>query len=73
MGVGANVVAAMIMHRVDGTKLLVGSMFCYTISAVLGATQPPGTIYWAMSFPAMGNLTLDVFNCSYWCGGCRSE
>jgi hypothetical protein len=47
------VVAAMIMHRVRGTYLLVGAMFCYMVSGILGATQPPGTIYWAMSFPAM--------------------
>jgi uncharacterized membrane protein YeaQ/YmgE (transglycosylase-associated protein family) len=55
-GVGANVVAAMIMHRVSGTILLVASMLCYSIAGILGATQPPGTIYWAMSFPAMRKI-----------------
>jgi hypothetical protein len=53
-GVLANVVASMIMHRVSGTKvLLIFSMTCCATSGILGATQPPGTIYWAMSFPAM--------------------
>jgi hypothetical protein len=52
-GVLANVVAAMIMHRVNGTILLVVSMLCYAVASILGGAQPPGTIYWAMSFPAM--------------------
>lgn len=62
----ANVVAAMIMHRVNGTILLVGSMLCYSISGLLGALQPPGTIYWAMSFPAMRTVSLDDVDSSHW-------
>ena len=50
----------MIMHRINGTILLVASMLCYTVSALMGATQPPGTIYWAMSFPAMCMLHLNA-------------
>ena len=56
----------MIMHRVNGTILLVGSMLCYAISGLLGALQPPGTIYWAMSFPAMRIISLYEVDASNW-------
>lgn len=48
----------MIMHRINGTILLVTGILCYLVSALMGATQPPGTIYWAMSFPAMCRINL---------------
>lgn len=67
-------VAAVIMHKVNGTILLVASMLCYAIASVLGGAQPPGTIYWAMSFPAMRMLVLYLTNLSsYWRFWRRSE
>jgi hypothetical protein len=52
------------MHRVNGTLLMVFSMFCFAVSGVMGAAQPPGLIYWAMSFPAMciGVVGADMSN-----------
>jgi len=53
MGMLANLVVAFILHLVPGNVLLAIGLSCYAIAALLGATQPLNTIYWAMSFPAM--------------------
>ena len=56
MGMLTNFVVAFILHLVPGNVLLAVGLSCYAIAALLGATQPLNTIYWAMSFPAMSIL-----------------
>jgi hypothetical protein len=53
MGITTNVVAAFLLHLVPGNILMSIGVTCYAVAALLGATQPLNTIYWAMSFPAM--------------------
>ncbi|PVI03870.1 hypothetical protein DM02DRAFT_669438 [Periconia macrospinosa] len=49
----ANVVAALIQHKVSN-KLLMGiGAFSYVVAFMLGAVQRHGDIYWAFSFPAL--------------------
>ena len=60
MGVLTNVVVAFILHLVPGNILLAIGLSCYAIAALLGATQPLNTIYWAMSFPAMRKFHLEI-------------
>lgn len=48
-----NIVVAFLLHLVPGNILLAIGMACYAIACILGALQPLGLTYWAMSFPAM--------------------
>ncbi|KAF2471132.1 uncharacterized protein BDR25DRAFT_223842 [Lindgomyces ingoldianus] len=53
MGLLANLVAALILHKVSN-KLLMGiGALAYVISFVLAAVQRNGDSYWAFSFPAL--------------------
>jgi hypothetical protein len=53
MGLLTNLVVAFILHLVPGNILLAIGLSCYAIALLLGALQPLGMTYWAMSFPAM--------------------
>jgi hypothetical protein len=51
-GLAANLVAALIQHKVSN-KLLVGiGAFAYLVSFILAAVQRYGDSYWAFTFPA---------------------
>jgi hypothetical protein len=52
-GLTTNFVAAFILHLVPSNILLAIALSCYAIACLLGALQPLGMTYWAMSFPAM--------------------
>lgn len=53
VGLLANVVAALLLHRVSN-KLLMGiGAVAYVVSFVLAAVQRHGDSYWAFSFPAL--------------------
>ncbi|KAF2728341.1 major facilitator superfamily MFS-1 [Polyplosphaeria fusca] len=52
-GLGANIVAALLLHKVSN-KLLMGiGALAYFSSFVLAAVQRKGDSYWAFSFPAL--------------------
>ena len=69
-GLLTNVVVAFILHLVPGNVLLAIGLSCYAIATLLGALQPLGTIYWAMSFPAMRRTFFIRSDHSNWCCGC---
>lgn len=53
MGLLANLVAALIQHKVSN-KLIMGiGALAYVVSFVLAAVQRHGNSYWAFSFPAL--------------------
>jgi len=52
-GILTNFVASFLLHLVPGNILAAFALSCYAIAALLGALQPLGLTYWAMSFPAM--------------------
>lgn len=56
----ANVVAALIQHKVSN-KLLVGiGALAHVVAYLLAAVQKDGMIYWALSFPALSLCVVGV-------------
>jgi len=52
-GLLANLVAALIQHKVSNKLLMAIGAFAYLISFVLAAVQRNGDSYWAFTFPAL--------------------
>jgi hypothetical protein len=52
-GLLANLVAALIQHRVSNKLLIAISVTAYIAAYVLAAVQRHGNSYWAFTFPAL--------------------
>ena len=52
-GIIVNIVAAMILHRVNNKLLTAVGALCYLASAILLATMKEGSSYWAFIFPSL--------------------
>lgn len=52
-GLLANVVAALIQHKVSNKLLMAIGAIAYLVAFILAAVQRHGDSYWAFSFPAL--------------------
>lgn len=53
MGLLANLVAALIQHKVSNKRIMGIGAWAYVVAFLLAAVQRTGDSYWAFSFPAL--------------------